>query len=202
MLSQTLTTILLSCIISFSCFCQGYDESSCVAEKGEKGTQGKKEDQWSKKFLRKEYTKKNYSIYSGVITVLNDDTIKYNDEFLIVTNTCKYLKLIFQKGILYPEIFTGYVPVNKGMVTKKELDSLSVLIRSDSLEITDFEELTFIKRSQGTKIFRFWLFRKGLMNPTVCFVALYNETADRKTDIVTFINGSKLTFFAKGWVAI
>jgi hypothetical protein len=202
MLGKTLTTIILACIISFSCFCQGYDESPCVAEKGEKGTQEKKEDQWSKKLLRKEYTKKNYSMYSGIITVLNDDTIKYNDEVLIVTNTCKYLKLIFQKGILYPEIINGYVPVNKGIVTKKELDSLSVLISSDSLEITEFEELTFIKRSQGTKIFRFWLFRKGLMNPTVCFVALYNETADRKTDIITFINGSKLTFFTKGWVAI
>jgi hypothetical protein len=202
MLSKTLTTIILSIIVAFSCYCQGHDESPCVAEKGENGTQGKKEDQWSRKLIRKEYSKKNYSIYTGVITVLNDDTIKYNDEILIVTNTCKDLKLIFQKGILYPEIINGQVTVNKGLVTKQELDSQLLVSKADSLEITDFEELAFIKHSPGTKFFHFWLYRKGVVNPSVCFIALYNKTANRKTDLLTFINGSRLTFFTKGWIII
>jgi len=202
MLSKTLTTIILSFIVAFSSFCQEYDEDPCIAEKGEKGTQGEKEDQWSRKLIRKEYSKTDYSIYSGVITVLNDDTIKYNDEILIVTNTCKDLKLVFQKGILYPEIIKGPVPIHRGIVTKQELDSLVLQSKTDSLEISDFEEFKFIKHTSGTKFFRFWLYRIGLVNPTVCFIALYNETADRKTDLVTFINGSRLTFFTKGWVVL
>jgi hypothetical protein len=200
MLSKIITTVILSFIVTRTCYCQESDP--CSAERGEKGTQGRKEDQWSRKLIRKEYSKNDYRIYSGAINVLNDDTIKYNDEIIIVTNTCNDLKLVFKKGILYPEIIKEPVPIHRGLVSKQELDSLVLQSKTDSLEITDFEELKFIKHSPGTRFFHFWLFRTGLANPTVCFVALYNKSASRKTDLATFINGARLTFFTKGWIVL
>jgi hypothetical protein len=177
-----------------------YDQ--CVAENGERGTQGQQEDRWSKSLIKKKYTEQHYNTYSGLIEIINEDTIKYDNQILIVNYTCKYLKLIFRKGLIYPEILTDDIKVQKGLVTKQGLDSLIVSSRNDSMQITDFEEIKFIKKKPNTKIFRFWLYSPGITNPTVCFVSLKNKTANRKTDIVTFISGSELTFFARGWIVI
>jgi hypothetical protein len=177
-----------------------YDQ--CVAEKGEKGTQGRTEDRWSRKLIKKKYTEQHYSVYSGSIEIINEDTIKFDKQILIVNNTCKYLKPIFQKGIIYPEVLTDETLVHKGLITKQALDSLIILSRKDSLQITDFEEIRFLKKGAKTKIFRFWLYNPGVMNPTVCFVALKNKTANRKTNIESFISGSELIFFARGWIVM
>jgi hypothetical protein len=200
MLCKTLTTLIISFTLAFSCYCQG--DGPCIAERGKKGTQGENEDQGARKLIRHEYSKNDYVIYPGEITVLNHDTVKYNAEILIVTNTCNDLKLVFQKGILYPGIINGDINMHRGIITKHELDSLALAAKTECLKITDFKELTFIKHSTGTRFFRFWLFSPGRANPAVCFVALYNKTANRKTDLHTFINGARLTFFRKGWVII
>ena len=202
MVVKFITTLLLSVSISLLCFSQTNYENQCVAERGEKGTQGQQEDKWARKLLRKEYSKKEYSSFSGEIKILDDETIQYNNNVLTIYNTCKYLKPIFQKGIIYPEIITGSIQVQKGLVTDQEFSSLAFLSRPDSLQISDFEELKFIKISKKTKIFRLWLYTKGVVNPTVCFLTLYNKSANHKTDITTFINGSRLTFFIKGWIIL
>ena len=202
MVTKIITTLFLLISITLLCHCQTNYEIQCVAERGEKGTQGKQEDKWAKKLIKKEYSKKEYNSFSGDIKILDDETILYDSNVLKIYNTCKYLKPIFQKGIIYPDIMTGSIPVRKGLITNQELNSLAFLSSPDSLQITDFEELKFIKISQKTKIFRFWLYTKGVINPTVCFLTLYNESANHKTDIATFINGSRLTFFIKGWIII
>lgn len=202
MVTKIITTLFLSISISLLCHSQTNYENQCVAERGEKGTQGKQEDKWARKLLKKEYSKKEYNSFSGKIKIIDDETILYDSNVLTIYNTCKYLKPIFQKGIIYPDILTGSVPVQKGLLTDQELSSIVFLSSSDSLQITDFEELKFIKISQKTKIFRFWLYTKGVINPTVCFLTLYNNSANSKTDIETFINGSRLTFFTRGWIII
>jgi hypothetical protein len=42
----------------------------------------------------------------------------------------------------------------------------------------------------------------GFANPTVYFFELTNKNATATTDLITFINGAKLTFFDEGWVII
>ena len=74
--------------------------------------------------------------------------------------------------------------------------------RNDSLTISEFEELKFLTKSYTQKRFRFWLFRKGTANPTVCFIELTNDKASSKTDLTTFINGAALTYFKSGWIVI
>jgi hypothetical protein len=177
---------------------QGVDEYPCISRLGKIGTQERQEDRQAKIFIRKEYTKQNYNRFAGTITIIDDETYNYDDEVLKVFDTCKDLKKIFQKGIIYPEIFTG--PVKMGLERGKELELM--IIRNDSLRISNLEELTFLKNTAKTKTFRFWLYAKGIINPTVYFIELSNETANRKTDLTTFINGSKLTFFKSGWLIL
>jgi hypothetical protein len=196
--TKTTATIILYLVIIYSSQAQETDEYPCVSKREIFGTQGRQEDRLAKKLIRKEYTKQSYNHFSGTITTIDNDTIKYDDEVLMIFNTCKDLKPIFQKGIFYPSIITG--PVKKGLARKQELDSM--LFRNDSLRISDFAELKFIKKSSKAKFFRFWLYSKGMFNPTVCFIELTNDSATHKTDIGTFVNGSKLTFFKEGWLIL
>ena len=173
---------------------QETDEYSCISEKHKIGTQGKQEDRQAKHTIRKEYKLQKYDPYPGQVILVDEDTFKYGEEVLVVYNTCKILKAVFQNGIFYPEIITG--PVKTGLERKKEVESL--LIRNDSLTICDFQELRFIRKSSKARIFRFLLYTKGLFNPKVCYIELTNDLATGKTDLSTFIKGSKLTYFKEG----
>ncbi len=196
--TKTSATIILYLVIIFSSQAQKTDEYPCVSKREIFGTQGRHEDRQTKKLIKKEYTKQYYNRYSGTITVVDQDTIKYDDEVLIIFNTCKNLIPIFQRGIFYPSIITG--PVKKGMARKQELDSM--LFRNDSLRISDFAELKFLRKSSKAKFFRFWLYSKGMLNPTVCFIELTNDSATPKTNLETFITGSRLIFYKEGWVVL
>jgi hypothetical protein len=70
------------------------------------------------------------------------------------------------------------------------------------LTISNLEELPFLSTSAEQKRFRFWLFRQGRANPTVCFIELINKKATSTTDIKTFIDGAELTFYKEGWIII
>jgi hypothetical protein len=177
---------------------QETDEYPCTSERQIFGTQGKQEDRQTKKLIRKEYLHQSYDRYSGVITIVDNDTYKYEDEVLMVYNTCPSLKTIFQKGIFYPGIITG--TVKKGLDRKQELDSM--LFRNDSLTISDLQELRFLRKSPNSRFFRFWLYSKSMFNPTVCVIELTNDSATKKTELVTFIKESKLTFFKEGWLIL
>jgi hypothetical protein len=189
---------MLFLIVIITSQAQEVDEYPCISRREIFGTQGRQEDRQAKKLIRKGYTKQSYNRYSGAIIIVDEDTFKYDDEVLIVFNTCKDLKPIFQKGIFYPEIITG--PVKKGLARQQELDA--TIFRNDSLRISDFQELKFLRKTPKAKIFRFWLYSKGMFNPTVCFIELTNDSATNKTDIETFVNGSKLTFFKEGWLIL
>ena len=142
----------------------------------------------------------NYMRFDGKILIVNENTIKYDDEVLLIYNTSNELKAIFEKGIFYPSIITG--PVKKGLSRKEELDSTMKILRNDSLSISDFEEQNNFGGSPKEKKFKFLLFSKGLMNPTVYYIELTNDNATRETDLKTFINGARLTLVTKGSILI
>lgn len=189
---RIIATILLI-FIFFSANCQETKVKEPTFE-----TQGEQEDYWAKKLFEKEYKKQEYYKFEGRITVVDEFTIKYDDEILSIYNTKAELKKVFEKGIFYPRIITG--PLKSGKPRKIELESM--LFRDDSLRITDFEEQIFLNYYPKVKRFKFWLYMKGVANPTVYFIELTNENAKAETDIENFINGSKLTFFVKGWMIL
>lgn len=167
--------------------------------------QGEQEDYWAKLFFKKNYVKGNFPRYEGTVCV-NGDGFLFSDQTLVVTNTSAELRKIIEKGLFYPSIITGQIKTKTK--SKAELDNLSEgeklfysLSRTDSLTISGLEELKFLSKPTRRR-FRFLLYRKSLLNPTVCFFELTNKEAIGKTDTETFIDGAVLTFFKAGWISI
>ena len=168
--------------------------------------QGEQEDYQARQLFKKEYSKTHFDKFKGDIVINGDDFI-FGDKTFVITNTPKELTPIFSSGIFYPNIITG--DTKSVVKSQAELDTLSTvqkvfynMTRTDSFTISGFEELKFLAKSNTQKRFRFWLFRKGVANPTVCFIELTNDKANGNTDLTTFINGAALTYFKSGWVVI
>ncbi len=175
--------------------------------KTEFNNQGEQEDYWVKELFKQKYKKHKYKKFNGQITIIDSITIKYNEKTLIIINTRPELISIFQRGIFYPNVITGNYTAE--VKSKQELDSMTTeqkvfynITRTDSLTISNFEELQFLSESPEYKRFRFWLFRKGMMNPTVYFIELTNKKASKHTELADFIEKAKLTFFEKGWLIL
>ena len=196
--------IIILTLTFFSVDAQTIDNKN--QPKREFKNQGEQEDYWAEQLFEKEYTKTHFDKFKGDI-VINGDGFIYGDKTFVLTNTPKELKTIFSNGIFYPNIITG--DTKSVVKSQAELNTLSTvqkvfynMARTDSLTISGLEELKFLTKSYTQKRFRFWLFRKGTANPTVCFIELTNDKANSKTDLTTFINGAALTYFKSGWIVI
>ena len=189
---RTITTILLISLF-FSANCQ---ETKTREKEPTFKNQGEQEDYGAKKLFEENYKVENYKRFEGKILVLNDTIIKYDEEILEIKFIGKELKTIFEKGIFYPSIITG-----GWEESKRRIEGLDPKILSrKNLMITDFEELSFLSKPPKVKRFRFWLFDIGYSgNPSVYFIELTNDNATSETNLETFINGARLTFFRKGW---
>lgn len=168
--------------------------------------QGEQEDYSAEQLFKKDYSVKHFNKFKGDLLV-NGNNFNYDGQILQIVNTSKELTNIFSKGLFYPAVITG--DIKTVLKSKQELDTLSAgqklsyyFTRTDSLTISNFEELKFLTKNDTQKKFRFWLFRKGFPNPTVCFIELTNYNASGKTNLTTFINGATLTFFKSGWIVI
>jgi hypothetical protein len=197
-----LLIIILLTLTSILVDAQTTDNKSKIEFKN----QGEKEDYWAEQLFEKEYSKKYFDKFTGDIVISGDGFI-YGDKTFVIVNTPKDLKAIFSSGLFYPTIITG--DTKSVVKSQVELDTLSTeqkvfynMTRTDSLTISEFEELKFLTKSNTQRRFRFWLFRKGVANPTVCFIELTNDKASDKTDLTNFINGAALTFFKSGWIVI
>ncbi|TDH26895.1 hypothetical protein EXU57_08805 [Segetibacter sp. 3557_3] len=169
-------------------------------------SQGEQEDYWAYRLFEKTYFKTHFDKFKSDI-VINGDGFIFGDKTLVVINTPKNLKTVFSSGIFYPNIITG--DTRSVVKSQAEQDTLSVaekvfynMTRTDSLTISDFEELKFLSNSPKYKRFKLRLWRKGSANPTACFIELTNENATDKTELTEFIIGASLTFFKEGWLVI
>ncbi len=116
-----------------------------------------------------EYPRDNFKKFKGKIKIVNQSTMIFGDKVLEIFNTDQKLKLIFSKGIFYPNIFTSKKTTKAKSV--KELKSMTTyekLIynsnRNDSISISDFQELEKLNPNPQTKRFVFWLYQKNSMN--------------------------------------
>jgi len=176
--------------------------------------QGEQEDYWSVMFFKEKYVKENFERFKGKITIINRDSILFDDKLLRVDIPDNDLHAIFTMGLIYPDVISGltgnpvYPEIGKKVRLPKQKKSLKDTIKSLDMKkflsyrITNVEEVKFLNISPHIKRFRFWLFNKLMLNPTVCFAELTNETATTNTSLSDFINGSELTFFMQGWVVI
>jgi len=170
--------------------------------------QGQQEDYWAQELFRKEYVKQSFTKFTGKISVVDKNTLTFDNKTLIIWAFQPELLEIFTEGIFYPQILIGNEE-NRPVKTPEELAKLSdqerlsyKMLRNDSLKISDFEEVKFLSKSPKVKRFRFLNFTSGFANPIVYFIELTNENANEMTDLKTFIKNAKLTFVKDGWLMI
>ncbi|MDN3494266.1 hypothetical protein [Winogradskyella bathintestinalis] len=169
--------------------------------------QGEQENYWAQELFKKEYKEQSYELYLNEIKEKDGTEFIYDNKSFSIYGIDEPLKLLFKKGILYPQLISGFTTENRK--TEKELDSLSVseryfyeLSRGYNLTIMNLEELDFLSNSPKIKRFRFWLGRPKSVNPQVYIFELTNENADKNTNLKEFITNSKLTFLKEGWIII
>ena len=158
--------------------------------------QGDREDYWTKNLFDKGCEKQQFRRYSGKVKIVNKDTFAYGGNILIVKSKNEELNEIFRLGIIYSSMFGGSVSrkdLNIDSVAKEQ-NAIYNFMRIDSLTISDVEELE-TSNSFSIKRFRFLLWRKGLANPMLHFFELTNDKANKKSSLLQFIRGSRLTFF-------
>lgn len=183
---------------SVSAFCQ-IDSLKKRIDPRHITTEGEQEQYWAQEIFEKQYEIQSFERYKGTITLINRNTIKYNESIITAGFIQEEYRIIFEKGILYPAIFAGY---NDGRILElsqvpdsvrsKPLYSFS---RNDSLYVGIMENLTFLNPSDKVMRFKLYLSRPGLMNPSMYVFELTNDTATKTTDLVSFIKGARLTFF-------
>lgn len=159
--------------------------------------------QFAKKVFRKEYKEEKFNRFSGVITIINEHTWRFDEKVLTIGDISEEHKLIFTKGIFYPNIITGNIIAETK--TQEELSAMSVsekvfynIRRTDSLTIGHFEELEKFNNGPISKRFVFWLYSKGFVNPTECYIELINEKATSNTSFIEFLDNARLSFYHRG----
>jgi hypothetical protein len=158
---------------------------------------------FAKGVFRREYKKMNYEQFSGQVETINENTFRYGDKVLTVYTEDKNLISIFSKGIFHADIVGGKQTTKA--LTRSQLDTMATdakvfynISRNDSLTIGNVEQLEKLNPNPRTKRFVFWLYNKGMANPTECYFELYNDKGTKEMTIDEFINNSKLTFYHRG----
>lgn len=140
----------------------------------------------------------NYKRFSGTITVISEDAIKYDGEILILYDIEPKLRPVFESGILFPALLKG--------ATANPIPTPSKPVAAD--EITHnftIKKFQFVRpRSKSGKIrkFKFLLYQKDIKDPTEYFVELWNPKASLKTEIRKFIRGCRLKAIKRGRVVV
>lgn len=143
MMKKFVTTPLLLLLLPL--FCMQVFAQNIGDTKGspEFKNQGEQEDYWTKNFFQKEYKDQQLEVFTGRVVAATNAFI-FSGDSLFVNNQSIEMKTIFLKGLLYPSLIGGN-------------------------RISDIEELKFIEKSPQQRRFKFLLYQKGLLNPTVCF---------------------------------
>jgi hypothetical protein len=158
---------------------------------------------FAKDVFRREYKKTNYETFRGQVEVINKNIFRYGDKVLTVYTEHTKLIPIFSQGIFHADIVGGRHTTKS--LTKFQLDTMSTdakvfynISRNDSSTIGNVEQLEKLNPNPKTRRFVFWLYNKGMANPTECYFEIYNDKGTKEMTIDEFIKNSKLTFYYRG----
>jgi hypothetical protein len=142
----------------------GIPSNSSVTIKRDFKNTGEQEDYWAEELFKRDYKNQRYKKYNGTI-VNNKIGYRFNDIVLIVYKGNE-LREIFEKGIFYPGVLSQAFEYGlKGKIklftdsskyAAKETDTATIAAKTifhfpktDTLKITDFEELKFWRQRQS-----------------------------------------------------
>ena len=139
-------------------------------------------------------------------TTLTSHTYQFGDKTITVRNVSPDLRLIFENGIFNPNVIFEKKTTK---ISKADFNSLNTtqkvffnLTRNDSLTISGLEQLEKLNPNFKTKRFKFWVWRIGSANPTEYYIEFYYDKATKKTNLIEFIENSKMSFYYKGTIII
>lgn len=161
----------------------------------------------AERVFKKEYKRQQFAPFNGKVETIDEKTFRYGEKVLKIDTENKAVLTIFSRGIFHPDIIGGKETIKA--LTKIQLDTMSIerqvfynLSRNDSIRIGEVEELRQLNPNFKTKRFVFWLYQKGMLNPTECYFELYNSGGTKKMTMEEFISGSTVTFYYKGTIII
>jgi hypothetical protein len=204
--------LILIITVNYGCSNRHIISNSSTSATREFKNAGEQENYWAEQLFNKDYKVEHYKKYKRQI-VLDNNHYQYKDVVITIGMTPE-LRRIFDKGIFYPGVMVKafkYQPrikitINKDSLIawcKRDTSKIRLVIpKTDSVWIDNFKEMKFLETNPKQRRFSFWLARKWLSNPTVYFMELTNKNATAETDLLSFIDGAKLTFFQEGWVII
>ena len=188
--------LILILVLSASCKSQMNSFQKTIKPKNNYITQDKADISLAKNTFKRDYKKTNYAKFEGDIITKDSifqyeeysnidyktfPIIKFGDKQIIeyFDRTIDYL-LIFEKGLLYPEI-----------------------LGLESMEVGNIKELKYLSKSPKVKRFSFYIFCPNSIScAQMYFFELVNEKANIQTDWNSFLDNAKLTFVKGGWVRI
>ena len=165
------------------------------------------EYEFAESVFKKEYKRRQFAPFNGKVETIDEHTFRYGEKVLSIDTEDKSVMTIFSRGIFHPDIIDGKETIKA--LTKSQLDTMSIenqlfynLSRNDSIRIGEIEELTQLNPDFKTKRFVFWLYQRGMANPTECYFELYNNQGTQKMTMEKFVSGSRVTFYYKGTIII
>jgi hypothetical protein len=165
--------------------------------------QGEWENYEIRKIFKTNYSRQTHQVFQGKI-IRKGDCYLFDKDF-IEAFTNDTFQVIFEKGILYPELVVRWLNPDTGSQPKREITAVkkeTSRINFDSLTILNFEEIRFVDHLPTQRRFKCWIAFKFMFNAIICLVELTNDSATEKTDMQTFIKGASLTFFRQFGVVL
>lgn len=129
-----------------------------------------------------------YKRFSGSITVVDQDVIKYDDELLIIYKTDKNLKKVFESGLLYPGLF------KYPGITYQKKDAQNSVFHNFTVESCQWIN----SKSGKIRWFKLTLKPKNEEQSTVYYIELYNPKGTSKGDFGNFVQGALLKTIKRG----
>lgn len=196
-MKHTFSTVAFLLFFSTLSFSQT-DSAKKRITRGDITTQGDQEKYWGQEIFDNNYEQQHFGVYKGEITCLSDNIFRYDNNIIAGDFTEAEFRIVFERGIIYPSIFTGY---SDGRVLEKAIvpDSLKEtllykLTRDDSMRVVILNELDFLNPSVKVRRYTLYLWRPGRANPSMYVMELTNESATNVTNLKGFLKEAKLSF--------
>lgn len=117
------------------------------------------------------------------------DSIHFDRSLILLRNSCEEAFLIFNKGLLFPELIIGASTSREGELGKTSHKYIG------TISISSFRHIETPSSSPTKKTFTFLLWQTHLANPMLYILQLTNEMAGSSTTLSEFIEGSKVSAF-------
>lgn len=157
-------------------FCLTARAQDIVKTQPEFKNQREQEIYWIKQIFKNEYKTQEYNMLPGKLDK-SGGMVFWGIDSLFITEISPKLRVIFVKGLIYPQLINGRY-------------------------IENIQELKFVEQGSERKRFKLVVGAKDTMNPVVYFFELTNKNATKSTSFTDFLSGARLTFFKQAWVML